>query len=70
MRSPEKFLGDGARLLAKVEGGKLIKDLQFFVDHWGLDAYTPPEHVEMRVREIVKAFVIAGRMIQEEQENG
>lgn len=31
----------------------LADDLVQFVNHWGLDAYTPPEHVIESVRQIV-----------------
>ena len=33
--------------------------LDVFVNHWGMDAYTPPDQTEKLVREIVIAFLIA-----------
>lgn len=62
----EKFLGDGARNLAKPESAETLRGLEVFMDMWGLEAYTPPEETEMRVREVVKAMVYAARMVQRE----
>ena len=66
MPKPEKFLVDAARKLAEPEHAGLRKDLSIFIDYWGLDAYEPPERVEMRVREIVKGFVTAAQLIAKE----
>lgn len=62
--NPEKFLGDACAKLAQPEHAELLEGLAFFVDMWGLDAYTPPEQVEMRVREIVKGFVTGAQINQ------
>ena len=65
-KSPEEFLAEAARKLAEPEHADLRRELAVFIDYWGLDAYQPPEHVEMRVREIVKGFVTAAQIIVRE----
>ena len=65
-----KFLTDAANKLAQPEHEELRRELGVFIDFWGLDAYTPPEHVEMRVREIVKGFLYAAQIAARAQTEG
>ena len=66
MSDPHGFVRDAVEKLASDEHAGLRKDLSIFVDFWGLDAYDPPERVEMRVREIVKGFVTAAQILARE----
>ena len=57
-----RFLTDAANRLAQPEHAELRRELGVFIDFWGLDSYTPPEHVEVSVREIVKGFLCAAQI--------
>ena len=57
-----EFLTEAAEKLALPEHQELRRELGIFIDFWGLDSYTPPEHVESRVREIVKGFLYAAQI--------
>lgn len=61
-KTPEQFLAEAAHKLASPEHDELRRELSVFIDYWGLDAYTTPNHVEARVREIVKGFVTAAQL--------
>ena len=65
-----QFLADAANKLAQPEHAELRRELGVFIDFWGLDAYTPPEHVEDRVREIVKGFLYAAQIAARAQTEG
>ena len=40
--------------------------LGVFVDHWGLDCYSPPPEAEQTVRNAVAGLLACARAIQEE----
>lgn len=52
----EPYCVKGARRLA-AEPTERTNDLINFVNFWGLDSYTPPQHVEDMVRDVVNAFI-------------
>ena len=66
-KTAEQFLSEAARKLAEPEHEQTRHELALFVDYWGLEAYTLPDHVEARVREIIKGFVTAAQIIAAEQ---
>ena len=68
-KTAEQFLSEAANKLADPEHDELRRELAIFIDYWGIDAYSPPDHVEARVREIVKGFVTAAQVIAAEQSN-
>ena len=66
-KTADQFLSEAAHKLAEPEHEETRRELAIFIDYWGLDAYSPPDHVESRVREIVKGFVTAAQIIAAEQ---
>lgn len=68
-KTAEQLLTEAARRLAGPEHEQTRRELWTFIDYWGLGSYTPPDHIEARVREVVKGVLTAAHLISAEQQS-